>query len=187
KNPAVGFTFLVAGSSFTGTGENVGRAFVHLKPWDERSTTAADFIAWALATLPRKLPEAHVSAFNLPTIRGLGQFGGFDFFLEDRGGLGREALTKAQGTVLDQAAHDSTLTGVRLNTLDPAPQLRLTVDRVQAQSMGLSVTDVYTAIQLMLAPVYADDFLYEGRVLRVLLQADAAYRMSPDALGHFYV
>ncbi|HEY3784306.1 MAG TPA: multidrug efflux RND transporter permease subunit [Steroidobacteraceae bacterium] len=187
KNPAVGFTFLVAGSSFTGTGENVGRAFVHLKPWDERSITAADFIAWASATLPQKLRDARVSVFNLPTIRGLGQFGGFDFFLEDRGGLGREALTRAQDTVLGAAAHDSTLTGVRLNTLDAAPQLRLTVDRVQAQSMGLSVSDVYTAIQLMLAPVYADDFLYEGRVLRVLLQADAAYRMSPEALDHFYV
>ncbi|HZO23377.1 MAG TPA: efflux RND transporter permease subunit, partial [Steroidobacteraceae bacterium] len=187
KNPAVSFTFLIAGSSFTGAGENVGRAFVHLKPWNERSTTAADFIAWAAATLPSKLRDARISVFNLPTIRGLGQFGGFDFFLEDRAGLGREALTRAQDTVLREAGRDTTLTGVRLNTLDPAPQLRLTVDRVQAQSMGLSVSDVYTAIQLMLAPVYADDFLYEGRVLRVLLQADAAYRMSPEALGHFYV
>jgi multidrug efflux pump len=76
---------------------------------------------------------------------------------------------------------------VRINTLAPSPQLRLTVDRVQAESMGLSVSDVYTAMQLMLAPVYANDFLYNGRVLRVLLQADAPYRMTPDALGHFYV
>ena len=53
--------------------------------------------------------------------------------------------------------------------------------------MGLSVSDVYTAIQLMLAPVYANDFVYEGRVLRVLLQADAPYRMNADALSHYYV
>jgi len=58
---------------------------------------------------------------------------------------------------------------------------------VQAQSMGLSASDVYTALQLMLAPVYANDFIYQGRVLRVLLQADAPWRMTPEALGHFYV
>jgi len=63
----------------------------------------------------------------------------------------------------------------------------MTVDRVQAQSMGLSLTDVYTAIQLMLAPVYANDFIYGGRVLRVNVQADAQFRGTPDALSHFYV
>src|SRR5205807_1077388 len=79
------------------------------------------------------------------------------------------------------------VTGARANLLPPAPQLRLTVDRVQAQSMGLSASDVYTALQLMLAPVYANDFGYPGRVLRVLLQADSPWRMTPEALGHFYV
>jgi multidrug efflux pump len=88
--------------------------------------------------------------------------------------------------VLERAAHDPALSGVRANLLPPAPQLNLTVDRVQAQSMGLSASDVYTALQLMLAPVYANDFVYQGRVLRVLLQAEAPYRMTPDALGHFY-
>ena len=53
--------------------------------------------------------------------------------------------------------------------------------------MGLSVSDVYTAIQLMLAPVYANDFVYQGRILRVLLQADAPYRMTPQDLSHYYV
>ena len=53
--------------------------------------------------------------------------------------------------------------------------------------MGLSLTDVYTAIQLMLAPVYANDFFYNGRVLRVNMQADARFRMDPSALQHFYV
>jgi multidrug efflux pump len=61
------------------------------------------------------------------------------------------------------------------------------VDRVQAQSMGLAVRDVYSAIQMMLAPVYVNDFFYQGRVLRVLMQADAPYRMDPDALKRFYV
>ncbi|MDB6046897.1 MAG: hydrophobe/amphiphile efflux family transporter [Gammaproteobacteria bacterium] len=186
-SPAVHDILLVAGSSFTGSGENVGRAFVQLKPWNERDIKATDFIRWANTAVRKEVHDAQVFMINLPTIRGLGQFSGFDFFLEDRSGLGREALSKAQSTLLENAGTDPVLTGVRINTLAPSPQLRLTVDRVQAESMGLSVSDVYTAMQLMLAPVYANDFLYNGRVLRVLLQADAPYRMTPDALGHFYV
>src|SRR5213595_256082 len=186
-SPDVANAFLIVGSSFTGTGENAGRAFVHLKPWDERPDTAADFIRWANETFAHEIHDAKAYVINLPTVRGLGVFGGFDFYLEDRGGLGREALTAAQETVLESAARNAVLTGVRANLLPPSPQLRLTVDRVQAQSMGLSASDVYTALQLMLAPVYANDFVYQGRVLRVLLQADSPWRMTPEALGHFYV
>jgi multidrug efflux pump len=188
RSPDVAYAFLIVGSSFTGAGENAGRAFVHLKSWDERPDTAAQFIRWANMTLAREIHDARVYVLNLPTVRGLGFFGGFDFYLEDRGGLGREVLTAAQETLLEQAALDKrTLTGVRANLLPPSPQLQLTVDRVQAQSMGLSASDVFTALQLMLAPVYANDFVYQGRVLRVLLQADAPWRMTPEALGHFYV
>jgi multidrug efflux pump len=188
RSPDVANAFLIAGSSFTGTGENAGRAFVHLKPWDQRPDKAVDFIRWANTTLAQEIHDARVYVLNLPTVRGLGFFGGFDFYLEDRGGLGRGALASAQDTVLQQAAADKkTLAGVRANLLPPSPQLHLTVDRVQARSMGLSASDVYTALQLMLAPVYANDFIYQGRVLRVLLQADAPYRMTPEALGHFYV
>jgi len=185
-SPDVSRVFLIAGSSFTGTGENAGRAFVRLKPWDERPDKAADFIHWANQAFAREIHDAKVYALNLPTVRGLGVFGGFDLYLEDRGGLGREALAAAQNTLLDATARQGAVTGARANLLPPAPQLQLTVDRVQAQSMGLSASDVYTALQLMLAPVYANDFVYQGRVLRVLLQADAPWRMTPEALGHFY-
>jgi multidrug efflux pump len=188
RSPDVDYAFLIVGSSFTGTGENAGRAFVHLKPWDQRPDTAAEFIRWANTTLPREIHDAQVYVLNLPTVRGLGFFGGFDMYLEDRAGLGRGVLTAAQETLLAKAAADKrTLTGVRANLLPPAPEVQLTVDRVQAQSMGLSASDVYTALQLMLAPVYANDFVYQGRILRVLLQADAPWRMSPESLGHFYV
>jgi len=188
RSPDVDYSFLIVGSSFTGTGENAGRAFVHLKPWERRPDTAATFIAWANTTLSREIHDARVYVLNLPTVRGLGFFGGFDMFLEDRAGLGRAALGGAQDALLAGAAADKrTLSGVRANLLPPAPELHLTVDRVQAQSMGLSASDVYTALQLMLAPVYANDFIYQGRVLRVLLQADAPWRMTPESLGHFYV
>ncbi|HYP66610.1 MAG TPA: efflux RND transporter permease subunit, partial [Steroidobacteraceae bacterium] len=188
RNPDVDYAFLIVGSSFIGTAENAGRAFVHLKPWDQRPDTAAEFIRWANTTLRREIHDAQVYVLNLPTVRGLGFFGGFDMYLEDRAGLGRAALGDAREALLTKAAADKgTLSGVRANLLPPAPELHLTVDRVQAQSMGLSASDVYTALQLMLAPVYANDFVYQGRVLRVLLQADAPWRMTPEALGHFYM
>jgi len=188
RSPDVDYAFLIVGSSFIGTAENAGRAFVHLKPWDQRPDTAAEFIRWANTTLRREIHDAQVYVLNLPTVRGLGFFGGFDMYLEDRAGLGRAALGDAREALLTKAAADKgTLSGVRANLLPPAPELHLTVDRVQAQSMGLSASDVYTALQLMLAPVYANDFVYQGRVLRVLLQADAPWRMTPEALGHFYM
>src|SRR6185312_1301626 len=153
----------------------------------QRSETANEFIRWANRTLGKEIRDAEVYAVNLPTVRSLGNFGGFDFFLEDRSGLGHEGLTRAQQTLLAHAAESPILTNVRASQIADAPRLRLNIDRVQAQAMGLSVNDIYTAIQLMLAPVYANDFFYQGRVMRVLLQAAAPYRMSPEALTHFYV
>ncbi len=179
--------FQVAGSGFAGNSENSGRAFIHLLPWDQRSETADQFANWANTAVQRQIHDAQVFISNRPAIRGMGQFGGFDFYLEDRGGLGRAALDQAQDTLIAHAANDPVLSEVRLNGLAPQPQLLLTVDRTQAESMGVSVTDAYTALQLMLAPVFANDFIYDGRVLQVLLQADARYRMSPDALQHFYL
>src|SRR6267154_3041227 len=187
RNPAVEFATLVSGSSFTGNGENVARSIIKLVPYEQRNITARQFIDWANETLQAEIHDARVFVINLPTIRGLGQFGGFDFYLEDRAGLGRQVLAESQTTILDQAAANPVLTAVRINSLQPAPRLQLTVDRVQAEALGLSVSDVFTEVQLMLAPVYANDFLYEGRVLRVLLQADAPYRTGPEALSHFHL
>lgn len=185
KDPAVQGVLQVIGFSFMGSGENAGMAFIKLKDWSQRKGTAMDFIQRANRAL-FGIRDARIFVVNLPTIQGLGQFGGFDMFLQDRAGLGREALTQARNMLLGKAAQDPILTAVHPNSLEDSPQLNLSVDRMQAQSMGLSVSDVYNAISMMLAPVYVNDFVYGGRVKRVMLQADAAYRMSPSALQHFY-
>ncbi|MET3931691.1 multidrug efflux pump [Lysobacter sp. OAE881] len=185
KDDAFDGIFTVAGFSFVGQGENVGIAFIRLKPWDDRKVTASEFIQKANMAL-FGIRDAQIFVINLPTVSGLGQFGGFDMYLQDRSGQGRAALTEARNTLLGKAAQDKALTGVRPNELEAAPQLRLDVDRVQAQSMGLSVGDIYSAIQLMLAPVYVNDFVDEGRVKRVTMQADAPYRTGPESLTRFY-
>ena len=95
---------------------------------------------------------------------------------------------QASGVVIAKAGQmQDTLAGVRPNVLPETPQLKLTIDRVQASSMGMALSDVYTAVQLMLAPVYVNDFISGGRVQRVTMQADAPFRSGPDSLQHFYV
>ena len=175
----------VSGFSFIGQGENVGMAFIKLKPWDERKINATEFIEQANGAL-YPIRDAQIFVINLPTVKGLGQFGGFDMYLQDRAGQGRDALNAAMGTLLQKAGEDKALVGVRPNALAPSPQLKLDVDRMQAEAMGLSVGDIYSAIQLMLAPVYVNDFVQGGRVKRVHMQADAAYRTGADSLSHFY-
>ncbi|MFC6841988.1 multidrug efflux RND transporter permease subunit [Xanthomonas theicola] len=177
----------VAGFSFLGRGENVGMGFIRLKPWADRDITAGDLIQ-QLNGMFYGIKGAQIFVVNLPTVQGLGQFGGFDMWLQDRTGAGEEALLQARNILLGKAAaRQDALAGVRPNDLENAPQLQLSVDRVQAQSMGLSVSDIYQSIQMMLAPVYVNDFFYEGRIKRVNLQADAPYRTGPESLRNFYV
>ncbi|HEY9254103.1 MAG TPA: multidrug efflux RND transporter permease subunit [Stenotrophomonas sp.] len=176
----------VAGFSFLGSGENVGMGFIRLKPWGDRKATATELIQQLNGAF-YGIKGAQIFVVNLPTVNGLGQFGGFDMWLQDRSGAGQEALTNARNILLGQAAQrQDTLVGVRPNGLENSPQLQLHVDRVQAESMGLSVTDIYSAIQLMLAPVYVNDFFYEGRIKRVNVRADDAFRTGPESLRSFY-
>src|SRR3546814_4435638 len=99
-------------------------AFIKLKPWDERDITAQEFIQQANG-VAFGIRDAQIFVMNLPTVNGLGQFGGFDMYLQDRSGQGRDALAQAMGALLGKASQDPTLTGVRPNTLADAPQLRL--------------------------------------------------------------
>ncbi|WP_312369303.1 multidrug efflux RND transporter permease subunit [Stenotrophomonas sp.] len=176
----------ITGFSFLGAGENVGMAFVRLKDWADRNETAPEFIQ-KMNKQAYGIKDAQIFFVNLPTVQGLGQFGGFDMWLQDRAGAGQDALMNARNTLLGAASQDQSLVGVRPNTLENAPQLQLKVDRVQAQAMGVSVNDVYTAIQMMLAPVYVNDFFYGGRIKRVNMQADAAYRTGPESLNSYFV
>lgn len=186
KNPAVKSVMQITGFSFRGSGENTGMMFVQLKDWGKRSLTAAQLLPRLNAEFHQKIRDAQVLFVNLPTVSGLGQFGGFDMYLENRSGSGRPALGKALATVLGKANQSKVLANVRPNELPPAPQLQLEVDRVQAASMGLSVQDISNAISLMLAPVEVNQFFSEGRVKFVMMQAAAPFRMSRDAFNDFY-
>ncbi|MEO5625353.1 MAG: multidrug efflux RND transporter permease subunit [Dokdonella sp.] len=187
KNPDVEGVVSVSGFSFVGQGENVGMAFYRLKPWGDRKNNSSVLAQKLNGANFMTIKDAQVFVLNLPTIPGLSQFGGFEMYLQDRSGAGHDALIAARNALLGGAGNSPVLAGVRPNGLEDSAQVKMTVDRVQAQSMGVSLSDVYSAIQLMLAPIYVDDFFHQGRVQRVIMQADSAFRMSPDAISHFYL
>jgi multidrug efflux pump len=186
-HPAVDSVFEVTGFSFLGAGEGVGIFFIRLKDWEDREATATEFAQWAFMNTMMKHRDGTAFFLNLPTIRGLGAFGGFDFWLEDRTGVGRQKLYAALGEVMQESSKSNVLVAVRPNELPPTPKLNLTLDRTQTQAMGLAIADVYNTVQLMLAPVFVNDFYYQGRVLRVTMQADAPYRMNEGAFSRFYL
>ncbi|HVX05269.1 MAG TPA: multidrug efflux RND transporter permease subunit [Rhodanobacteraceae bacterium] len=186
KDPAIDGAMQIVGFSFVGSGENNGMAFIKLKDWGDRKYTAEELIPRLNAELKKDIRDAAIVVVNLPTVHGLGQFGGFDMYLEDVGGLGRPALDQALQTTLSKAAQDKVLVNTRANQLPPAPQLDFTIDRVQAASMGLSVTDVANAASLMLAPTNIGQMFAEGRVKFVMMQAAAPFRMSQSAFNDFY-
>ncbi len=136
-NPAVDKAMLVAGFSFVGQGENVGLGFIRLKDWDLRTKPAEQIKAFipAINGALQKVKGARIFVVNMPTVRGLGRFGGFDFRLQDRAGLGHAQLMQARNMLLGAAAKNPDLAGVRPNQLEDGPEVKFTVDRLQALLM----------------------------------------------------
>jgi multidrug efflux pump len=187
QSPSVDSVFEVAGFSFSGSDESAGIFFIRLKDFEHREESVTDFIGWAFGNISGQERDGFVFFVNMPVIQGLSDFGGFDLWLEDRANKGTDALIAAQNALVGAAAQSKVVQGVRYNGIAPAPRLELKLDRAQAQSMGLAIDDVYNAIQIMLAPVYVNDFYYQGRVLRVQIQADAPFRMNENALSRYYL
>jgi len=174
-------SFLIRGFSFFGQGQNAAMMFVTFKPWEERhgrENSAQTVIEKATAAFSG-IKEAMIFVINPPAIRELGVAGGFTMKLEDRAGLGQAALVDARNQILGQATQNPKLFGVRPEGQEPAPQLRVAIDRTRARALGLSIGDVNNTLAIAFGSAYANDFTHDGRVLRVLLQADAPFRMSP--------
>ncbi|MFC3912874.1 efflux RND transporter permease subunit [Pseudaeromonas sharmana] len=180
----------VSGFSFAGRGQNSGMAFIKLKHWDERNTpdrSANAIIGRAMGFL-FSIKEAQVFAFNLPSIPELGTATGFDFYLQDRAGLGHDKLMAARNQLLGMAAQKSdTLVRVRPNGMEDAPQFDVKIDYEKALAQGLSVSDINDALSTAWGSSYIDDFVDRNRVKKVYLQADAPFRMNPEDLNLWFV
>ena len=181
--------FTIVGFNFAGRGQNSGMAFVRLKDWSERPSPAQkpQAIAGRVMGAMSKLKDAVVFAFLPPSVPGLGNATGFDLQLVDRGGLGHDRLMQARNQLLGMAAQNRKLVGVRPNGLEDTPQFRLDVDREKAAALGLSLSDINTSLSVAWGSSYVNDFIDNGRVKKVYLQADAPYRMQPSDINRWYV
>jgi multidrug efflux pump len=189
EKESVQAVFTVAGFSFAGAGQNAGLAFVRLRDFDERK--AANLKAPAVAGRAMgkfmQIRDAMVFAVVPPAVPELGTSSGFDFQLQDIGGVGHEALVAARNQVLGMAAQDPTLAGVRPNGQDDTPQLKIDIDQAKAGAMGLTTADINAALSAAWGGSYVNDFIDRGRIKKVYVQADAPYRMRPEDLDTWYV
>ena len=164
---------------------NSALMFAMLKPFDERQdpSLSANAIAGKLMGKFSQIPDGFVGIFPPPPVPGLGAMGGFKLQIEDRAGLGFEALAQAQGQVMAKAMQAPELANMLASFQTNAPQLQVDIDRVKAKSLGVSLTDVFETLQINLGSLYVNDFNRFGRTYRVMAQADAPFRMQADDIG----
>jgi multidrug efflux pump len=168
---------------------NVGGMFVVLAPFEERiehSLPAPKILAGLRASF-RQIQEAQVIAFGAPPVDGLGTTGGFKLQLQDRGDLGSQALQSTAEGVIEKGLAQPGLVGLFSSFRANQPQLYVDVNRTQAKTLGVSLDDVFNTLQVYLGSAYANDFTRFGRNWQVNVQADAAFRISPDDIGKLKV
>ncbi|EFO0304250.1 multidrug efflux RND transporter permease subunit [Escherichia coli] len=182
--------FTVGGFGFSGQGQNNGLAFISLKPWSERvgeENSVTAIIQRAMIALS-SINKAVVFPFNLPAVAELGTASGFDMELLDNGNLGHQKLTQARNELLSLAAQSpDQVTGVRPNGLEDTPMFKVNVNAAKAEAMGVALSDINQTISTAFGSSYVNDFLNQGRVKKVYVQAGTPFRMLPDNINQWYV
>jgi multidrug efflux pump len=189
KQPEIEHYFTVAGFSFSGRAQNSALAFLRLKPWEERpkkNNQVQAVIQRAMMGLGG-IKDAIVFPLNPPAIPELGTSSGFDFWLQDVGGVGHDALDAAKGQLLGMAAKNPKLLGVRPQGLNDAAQMKIELDQDKASALGVSLADINTTMQTAFGSAYVNNFVNGPRVQRVIVQLDAKFRMTPEDIGKVYV
>ncbi|MFA6929495.1 MAG: efflux RND transporter permease subunit [Lentisphaeria bacterium] len=179
----------IGGSGFSGRAQNNGMVFVKLKDWGLRRDPKlkADAIAGRATAHFAQYHNAMIFAFPPPAIAELGVAQGFDFQLVDRAGSGHDALLNARNQLLGMARQDKHLMNVRPNGMEDVPEYRVDVDWEKAGALGVPINSIHATISAAFGSAYVNDYIQNGRVKRVYLQADAPYRMLPEDLQRLYV
>ena len=183
--------FTLAGTSGGGgaNGQNVGRGFMVLKPWDERpdAADAADKIAQRATRALSGLRDAEIFALLPPAIRGLGQSNGFTVELLNTGNLPREQFQAARDQLVATARTNPALAAIRLSELPDTPTLKVDIDQAKLTTLGLNINDVNNTLATAWGGRYVNDFVDKDRVKRVWVMGDAPYRSKPEDLGTWQV
>ena len=188
KEPGVAGIVSVIGYSFSGNGQNGGLLFVPLKDWKERTTpeVSSAGIAQKAMSLMMTIRDAIVFTVNPPAIRELGNATGFSLRLQDRAGLGHDALLAARNQLLGMMAQSKVIKSARPEGMEDSPQLRLEIDRDKANALGVSLIDINTTLSATFGTTYVNDFPNQGRQQRVILQADPNKRLMPEDIDKLH-
>jgi len=181
--PQVANIIAVQGFSFNGNGLNAAIAFVPLKDFSERKgpgDSAQAISGTAMGRLLFGLPDSMVISITPPAISSLGNASGFDLRLEDRSGVGSDALQAASQQLLQLASQSPILTGTRITGLGPGPQLKVEIDRTKAAALGVDFSEAANLISTAIGSSYVGKFTNQGWVQNVWVQADQNARMNPD-------
>src|SRR5690554_2938252 len=185
QQPQVENIITVQGFNFNGNGLNSAIAFVPLKDFSERKgyeNSAQALSAKAVQNLLFGIPDAMVFSIVPPAISALGNASGFDMRLEDRGGMGHDALMAATQELLMKASQSPVLDGVRLTGLSGGSQLSIRIDREKAAALGVDFSEAASLISTALGSSFVGKFTNQGWVQNVWVQAEQDHRMSTDAI-----
>ncbi len=188
-NKNIDTVFSLVGLNFLGGGglkSSAATMFFPLKPWDERNQSAKELVGETYMKTGG-IKEGLPLAFAPPAIQGLGQTGGFEFYLQNKGDGGVRRLAQLLPALLAEANKQPELQGVKTLWQANSPQLYVSVDTEKARSMGIAVADIYNTLQATLGSYYVNDFNKSGRIYQVLMQAEGEFRSKPSDIGALYV
>lgn len=167
---------------------NISTTFVVYKDWKERSTALnQDVIISSINRELAGLQEVQAFVVVPPPIRGLGQTGGFQMMVEDRGSLGLDELKKATDELVQAGNSQSSLRGLATTLSVGSPQLYLSIDRTKAQSLQVPMSNVFDTLQAYLGSSFVNLFNKFNQVFQVYIQADNSYRLRPEDIKNLYV
>jgi hydrophobe/amphiphile efflux-1 (HAE1) family protein len=191
NTPGVEHTSPIAGFDVTTStvSPNAGTVFTSLPSLYGHHVPGIN-AAKMLQTLRQRLSvikDANVLVIQPPPVQGLGAAGGFKMMLEDRGGLGPQALAKAANQLVAACNKDGTFAGVFTLYSAGSPSLFADIDRLKAEKVGLTPTDVFSTLQFYLGSQYVNDFNYLGRTYQVIAQGDEAFRKTTEDIARLKV
>ncbi len=188
SNPANRDAIAFTGFDFLGGGyrNNAATIFVTQQHWDERKVTAKQLVG-ELFFKSAHIKEALVLAFNPPPIFGLGNAGGFEYYIQNRGEGGSQRLAEVMGQFLQKANSDPMLGGVQTLWRASVPQLAVDVDRDKAKALGVPIDSLFATLSATMGNYYVNDFNRFGRTWQVLMSAEPSFRKRPDSIGDVYV
>lgn len=191
KNPNVKDMMTINGFNMLSSSQNTysGISFITLKDWKERpkEEQSADVLAQVFTGIGMSQAEGLGFAFGLPPIMGMSTTGGFEGYIQAKGGQTPKELMAKVNQFIEVANKQPELSNVKTTFSVDTPQYRIDLDREKARVMNVPINAIYSVMQATFGSLYVNDFTYLGRNFRVTLQSESQFRRTPDDLRYVYV